>query len=229
MQYQGRNKYYMSKTVIFDLDGTLAYTAIDIRECFKKAFEIVGVNDNAFNWESLPIGPSLDELIALIASDLGDEIKTLIKREFSNLYDNSAYPMTNLTPGCKELLDWLKENNYKCFVATSKRNTPTKRILEKFLLSSYFCSVICTDSQMPLKKLSKKEMVENLVSVNNIDRLNCWMIGDTKSDCEAARVASIKGILVLNGYGSSEEHLNTPTDYVVDSLIDCKLIFERGK
>jgi phosphoglycolate phosphatase len=209
----------MPTSYIFDLDGTIAFTAVDIINSLKEAYSIARVPLKYFDFNSIKIGPPLDDLITLISPEVTRETRDLVKNEFSRLYDQSNYPETILTPGALDVLDYIKSMNAFCAIATSKRVVPARRIISKLSIAGFFNDIICTDSLLS-SKLTKAEMLEHLVRHNGLNVERTWMIGDTDTDCVAAKKVGMRSIAVFNGYGTFSE-LELANPYIlVPSLIE---------
>jgi D-glycero-D-manno-heptose 1,7-bisphosphate phosphatase len=73
----------------------------------------------------------------------------------------------------------------------------------------------------------KPEMLLNAAYLYSIDLPNSWLIGDKRTDCEAADAAGVRSILVLTGHGQEEvkkpgshrvsnDLYSAVTEYIVD-------------
>ena len=190
----------MSKSILFDLDGTLTDSGEGIINCAILALEHYG----------LPI-PDRDVMRTFVGPPLGDsflrhgvpedkipEAIAIYRARYIPIgaFENTPYP------GVRELLEELKALGYTLFVATSKPETTSVKILEHFDLAKYF-DRICGASN-DLSRNSKEAVIEYLLELNGRTD-NMIMVGDTKFDIIGAKAHGIPAIGVSWGYGKVEE------------------------
>ena len=201
---------------IFDLDGTIADTAFDIIDSLKQAI----INAGCY-YESIDkklnvnlIGPPIREILKNIDANIDKETVECIVENFRHIYDNNQYHNTMLYDGIFELLNSLKQNNKKLFIATNKPQKPSLRIMEMLGMKDYFSEIVCIDSITAVS--SKQNMVEYLISRWGLDTEKTIMIGDSESDITAAKNNSIKCIAILSGYGARENIKCLCPDHVIE-------------
>ena len=202
------------KNYIFDMDGTLINSSEEVLKCFKQAFKEAKYEIDTAKLTSDVIGPPLRQIIDLIAPDLVDEEKiNEIISNFRRIYDYSEDDVSVMYSGIYDLLVNLKKLNYKLFIATFKPNIPTLRLIKKFGLESFFEDIYTIDKFGT--KITKEEMITDILKSHNLKREETVMIGDAKSDMIAAKGAGVIGIGVLWGYGSDKEPIKQNSDLVV--------------
>ena len=107
------------------------------------------------------------------------------------LFENEVYE------GIPELLSKLKNNGHRLFVATSKPENMTMRILEHFDLLKYFEGVV--GASLDKSRDNKEAVIEHLLKTHKIN--NAIMVGDTVFDVIGAKYLKIDTIGVLWGFG----------------------------
>lgn len=188
------------KNILFDLDGTLIDSAPGIEESFHYAYKHIYKEECKKDIKSL-IGPSIDQVLKSITlEDNVDIIKSFVN-EFKNHYDSVGYLKTKLYPEVETVIETLLKNNLNLFIATNKREKPTKLILEHFSILSYFKEIYCSDS-FDLSFSSKTELVTNLMKQQALLSCETLMVGDTIHDGTAANSNSLDFVLVEYGYGN---------------------------
>lgn len=191
---------------IFDLDGTLADSSKEVLLCFEKAFETIGIEIDKTRLNSDVIGPPLVDIIKLIAPHIKDDIVLLdrVVQAFREIYDYDENDISTLYDGVYELLHDLKKEGKRLFVATFKPMLPTVRVMKKLGLDM-FEDVYTIDKFG--EKITKTEMIEDIVKKYGLKKEETVMIGDAINDMNAAQNAGIKGIAALWGYESDKQKL----------------------
>ena len=187
----------MTRSILFDLDGTLTDSGEGIINCAIYALEYYG----------LPI-PSREELRSIVGPPLH---KSLVKfgvpvEEADNAvakyreryipigkFENTPYP------GIQELLERLKADGHHLFVATSKPEAMSVEILEHFGLAHYF-DRICGAS-LDTSRSTKEAVIAYLLNECGAQE-NAIMVGDTDFDVIGANAHGIPTIGVSWGYGT---------------------------
>ncbi len=74
----------------------------------------------------------------------------------------------------------------------------------------------------------KPGMILKAAADLNLDLAQCWFIGDTTVDVEAARNAGVKSILVETGYAGKDSKFSAQPDFTAKNVLDAvRLIMER--
>lgn len=212
------------KNYIFDLDGTLVNSSAEVLKCFEKAFEKANFKIDKTRLIPDIIGPPLPEIIKTIVPNIEDENKiSEIIQYFRGFYDYSENDISIMYDGIYDLLRDLKNSDCRLFIATFKPQVPTLRLIKKFQLEAFFDDIYAIDKFG--EKITKEEMIKDIISTYNLKKEETVMIGDAASDMIAAKQVNIKGIGVLWGYGSDKEPLKQNADYVLCNVGEalCKI------
>lgn len=126
------------------------------------------------------------------------------------------------TDGCKETLAYLTEFGYKIFVVTNQSGVARGYFSEDevhklhdyiaseavkvggYIEKFYYCPHL-KDGSVPKYSIDcdcrkpKPGMILQAFSEYNLDKNECFLIGDSKRDIEAAEAAGIKGYLYQGG------------------------------
>lgn len=209
----------MIKNIIFDLDGTISKSAPGILNAFEYSLEKMGKSysrDDLYKY----IGPPLkDSFVKELGEDLADQ-GVEIYREY---YFKKGLFETEIYDGIKDLLDNLNSNGYKIFLATSKGEESSEKILEYFGILDYFSYVSGSENN----KNTKKKVIDHLLKENNLKSSESIMIGDRSYDIEAASNLEIKTIAVTYGYGIKEEFKKA--SFIANSPYEIINIIEKLK
>lgn len=192
----------MQKTILFDLDGTLTDSGEGIINCAIVALEHFHLPIPSREELRVFVGPPLQESFLRfgVPADMVDEAIAVYRSRYIPIgkFENIPYP------GIRELLEALKAEGHKLYVATSKPETMSVEILEHFGLAKYF-DQICGAS-MDASRSTKEAVIAYLLEQNGRAD-NMVMVGDTKYDVLGAKKHGISTIGVAWGYGEVADML----------------------
>lgn len=192
----------MTKNILFDLDGTLTDSGEGIINCAILALEHFGLPIPSREALRVIVGPPLDQSFIRfgVPADRTDEAIRVYRSRYTTVGKFENYPY----PGIRETLQALQKAGHRLFVATSKPETMSVEILEKFELAQYF-ELIC-GATMDGSRSHKADVIAYLLGkVGSLE--NVVMVGDTKFDVLGAKEHGIATVGVAWGYGTREEML----------------------
>ena len=186
--------------LIFDLDGTI----IDSRQDLATAVNLIRRD------LGLPPLP-----VERVAGFVGDGAKKLLERSlrgesadidalaprFYRHYREHLCDETTLYPGVAEGLAGLKENGFLPAMISNKPSEFCCTILKHFNLYDLFSSSLGGDDTAHLKP-HPGPIFQTLEKLGVPDS-NAWMIGDHRTDLEAARHAHVHAGFVTYGIGTA--------------------------
>ena len=201
------------KSIFFDLDGTLTDSGEGIFNCAELALRHFGLPIPTRQEMRVFVGPPLRETFAKFSVP-ADGIETAMdvyrsRYNTIGLFENTPYP------GIRELLERLKADGHRLFVATSKPESMAVRILEKFDLSRYF-EIICGATFD--KSRDCKEAVIAYLLEQTAENSKAIMVGDTAYDVIGAKAHGIPTIGVAWGYGKVEDMVNAGAAAIANSM-----------
>ncbi len=193
----------MPKTILFDLDGTLTDSGEGIIKSSAMVLEKYGLPVPSYEEMRVFVGPPLHETFHKfgVPKEKCDDAVELYRVRYNTvgLFENFPYP------GIRELLEALKAQGHRLFVATSKPEEMSVRILEHFDLAKYF--EIIAGATLDRSRLEKSDVIAYLLQqAGSVE--NCIMIGDTVFDVVGAAAHKIPTIGVAWGYGKVEDMKN---------------------
>ncbi|MDO5153651.1 MAG: HAD-IA family hydrolase [Eubacteriales bacterium] len=190
----------VQKTILFDLDGTLTDSGEGIINCAILALQHFGLPIPSREEMRVFVGPPLQESFIRhgVPADRAEEAVRIYRSRYIPIgkFENTPYP------GIREMLEALKADGHKLYVATSKPEAMSIEILEHFDLARYF-DQIC-GATMDFSRSSKEAVIAYLLEQNGRSD-NTVMVGDTKFDILGAASHGIPAIGVAWGYGETAD------------------------
>lgn len=134
------------KAVVFDMDGVI----FDSETCVIESWKVVAQKHGIENVETvLPhcLGRNYDTTKQIFLDYYGkdfpyDDYKKECSKVYHDTYDGGRLPMK---PGIRELLEFLKQNDYKVGLASSTRKATIVQQLEEAKLIQYFDDLVSGD------------------------------------------------------------------------------------
>ena len=188
------------KAIFFDLDGTLTDSGEGIINCVTLALKHFGLPIPSRESLGVFVGPPLEKTFVEfgIPEDKTDEAIAVFRSRYNTVgkFENTPYP------GVHQLLQNLKDQGHRLFVATSKPEKTALEVLAKFQLTDYL-EKIC-GATMDGSRVNKEDVITYLLAQVQ-DVKNVIMVGDTRYDVLGAKHHGIDTIGVSWGYGSVAE------------------------
>lgn len=189
----------MYNNILFDLDGTLTDPMMGITNAVMYSLKKFGIEESdrtkLYKFIGPPLSDSYSEYYGFAQETIPDVIKAY--REYysvTGLLENQVYD------GTEKLLIDLKAAGKKLYVATSKPDVFSVKILEHFGLAKYFDGI--AGATMNETRTTKVEVIRYAFDAFGIhDFTETIMVGDRKHDVLGAKEAGIDCIGVLFGYG----------------------------
>ena len=190
----------IQKSILFDLDGTLTDSGEGIMKSAVYALSHYGIEAPPEAELRSFVGPPLTESFARfgVPQDQLTKAVEIYRSRYIPIgrFENEPYP------GIRELLEKLKADGHKLYVATSKPEWMSIEILEHFDLAKYF-DQIC-GAATDFSRNSKEAVIAHLLAECGAQE-NPVMVGDTAYDVIGAKEHGIPTIGVDWGYGKNED------------------------
>jgi phosphoglycolate phosphatase len=194
-------------TILFDLDGTLVDTAPDLMNAHNHVMKKYGYQTKSTKEIRNMIGKGAGALIG--RSIWGQAKKEFMKvddkkikkemvKEFVNFYGKNIINESTLIPGVKKFLEWCQRQKITMAVCTNKQEHLAIDLLKKIEIYNYF-EYVAGSNTFDYCKPDPRHLT-TVIEILNGDVKRSLMIGDSETDANAAKGASIPVILLENGY-----------------------------
>ena len=202
----------MNSAAVFDLDGTLADTALDLLNAGNLTFEEMGINyrliKNRDEGISSKGGRSTIRQGLLNSNGFIDEkIVESLYPIFLKNYEKVIKDNSVLYEGTLEMLNYLKSNNIQLGVCTNKPKKQADILLKKLNIHSFFKIVVGPDTYR-CPKPNPKPLLKTIDNLGASIKSTVF-VGDTNTDYMTSKTANVPFILLLYGHGVIHQNFNT--------------------
>ena len=203
-------KFENKKLLIFDLDGTLINSALDLALAVNYMLEQLG--RDTFNEEVIHgwVGNGALTLVKRALSgtrEIDDNLDEAYAEKaltiFLDYYEKNLCNATVPYPHVIETLHALKDKGYTLAIVTNKPFAFVSPILKGLGMDALFTCILGGDS-LPEKKPHPQPLLHVCKSLE-VDVESAVMIGDSKNDILAANACGMDSVGVTYGYNYGEE------------------------
>jgi len=211
--------------ILIDVDGTLVDSVPDLAYCVDEMLSQLDMPKRGEAAVREWVGNGVETLVrrGLVNALDGDPDPDLFEKAvpiFSSLYAENTSKRSYLYPGVEEGLNYLKAEGYRLGCVTNKARAFTIPIIRELGIEDYFEKIICGDDT-PLKKPDPLPLLTAAEQMG-IQPEHAMMLGDSKSDVQAARAANFQIICMSYGYNHGEDIRGYHPDAVIDSFTELK-------
>ncbi|HSQ42859.1 MAG TPA: HAD-IA family hydrolase [Fibrobacteraceae bacterium] len=204
----------MRPYLIFDLDGTLFDTSLDLARSVNFALAHAGLPCHEIPTIISFLGNGSLNLVRRSLQGMNDESLQCIHRDFLEHYRENCTIDIQPYPGVLEFL----EKPGRISLLTNKPQVATLKILKHFGLQNRFEQVLCGDTT-PERKPDPQGLLQ-ILSKAQVSPKNARMVGDDLPDLGCARAAGTSCTLLLSGFGKSTELLAQHPEGCVGSFAE---------
>lgn len=204
----------MIKLVIFDLDGTLLNTLEDLKECTNYILRKYHFPEHPLDSYRYFVGNGITVLIEkAIPPGTSDQLKKQILQDFLVYYDIHKADITKPYPGIVSLLETLQDKGIQLAVASNKIHEAMAPLMKHYFPSIDFLAAYGSKEGVPPKP--HPQIVEDIISLTNLDHSQILYVGDTKVDMDTAHHANLKAVGVLWGFRDRDELEGANADFII--------------
>ena len=220
-------------TILFDLDGTLVDTALDLMRAHNHVMSKFGYptksTEEIRNLVGQGAGAMLGRSIwGQAKKEFGkvqdEKIKKEMVKEFVEYYGNNIVNESKLIDGVKDFLIWSKEKKISMGVCTNKQEHLAIDLLKKIGIYDFF-EYVAGHNTFDYCKPDPRHLT-SVVEILDGDLKKTLMIGDSETDANAAKAAGIPVILLEDGY-TEKNTTEIYHNHLVKDFIDIEKIVTK--
>jgi phosphoglycolate phosphatase len=208
------------RLVVFDLDGTLIDSRLDLATAVNQVLAGKGARPLSVDRVTAMVGEGARVLLdrAFAAAGLPTAGEADLDA-FNEAYDEHLVETTTTYPGVGALLEHLSHMAALALV-TNKPSRPTRRLLAHFGLDRFFSDVCGGDT--PLGRKPSPAAVLQLMQTTGSAPPATLIVGDSRVDLATARAAGVRFCLARYGFGSAGMDASdlAAGDWIIDSPLD---------
>ncbi len=195
------------RTVLFDLDGTLADTAPDMAFALNAVREEMGLTALPFSQIRPRVSHGATALVQLALDEPHSERFAVLRNRFLEIYRNHLTRETRLFPGMDEVLHHIEQHNMKWGVVTNKPAWLTEPLLDQLNLTQRAACIVSGDTTAE-RKPHPAPMLYACEKTGSHGS-HCLYIGDAQRDIDAGKNAGMHTLVALFGYidATDQPHL----------------------
>ncbi|MCZ4322987.1 phosphoglycolate phosphatase [Pseudomonas anguilliseptica] len=209
------------RLVMFDLDGTLVDSVPDLaaaidktlRDLARPAAGVAQVRDWVGNGARVLVRRAL---AGGLAHEHIDEALTeqALERFMQHYAENHA--LTEVYPGVRPVLDWLREQQVELAIVTNKPERFVAPLLDEKGLGGYFRWIVGGDT-LPQQKPDPAALL-HVLKLARVTAEQALFVGDSRNDVLAAKAAGVPCVALSYGYNHGRPIAEENPAYVLDCL-----------
>ncbi|AKS46624.1 phosphoglycolate phosphatase [Octadecabacter temperatus] len=216
------------RSVIFDLDGTLADTSGDLIAAANVCFEGLGLG--ALLDPAKDAGTALRggrAMLSLGFSRVDGFGEDEILRQYPVLLETYAKDIdthTVMYDGAMDAVEALKSAGYGVGIATNKPEGLAEELMKRLGVRDAFASLVGADT-LPVRKPDPEHLFEAVRRLGGDTAKTC-LVGDSDTDRNTALAAGVPSILVTFG-PSGEDMAALKPEALIDDFAELPSVVER--
>ncbi len=216
----------LPQLVMFDLDGTLVDSVPDLAAAVdhmltEGGYPAAGV-EHVRNWVGNGAAMLVRRALAWAKGQapeaLSEALVELHLESFQLYYRDHSADQTRLYEGIQAGLEALQAAGVQLMMVTNKPEQFVPAILKATGLEQYFTTWLGGNS-LPEKKPHPLPLL-TLMEKAGVSPEQALMIGDSRSDIDAARAAGVKVVAVSYGYNHGRPVAEESPDLIVGSVVE---------
>lgn len=190
------------RTIVFDLDGTLLDTLTDLCSSANHALRTCGYPERTLDEIRMFVGNGVAVLIQrAVPEGTSDEDVQRCLDEFKAHYVDHCMDATGLYPGIAELLQTLRQKQYRVAIVSNKLQAGVTELYETFFRDTVDVAV---GESEDVRRKPDADMVVKALEDMGAAADDAVYVGDSDVDIMTARNAEMPCISVLWGFRDKE-------------------------
>jgi phosphoglycolate phosphatase len=207
--------------VVFDLDGTLADTAVDVRNSLVRALATEGLPPIDVATVRLMIGGGPQILVERALHRLGVPARTDLVARLAKSFHQEARRSGNansrLFEGVESTLRQLHSAGVRIGLCSNKPDDVCRLLARDLGIDGYIDEILGSSDSTPKKP--DPALLSGVIARLGVPPDEALYVGDSEVDVATARAAGVQVMLVNHGY-TARKASQLGADAVIDSVAD---------
>lgn len=206
----------MKRLVIFDLDGTLLNTIDDLGQAANYALERAGFPTHAVASYPFFVGNGVTKLLERVLPEEArtEENVSLLRKYFTEFYDEHNADNTKPYPEIEQLLVDLRANGIKIAVASNKYHSAVGKLIKHYFPDVEWAAIEGQKECVPVKP--DPSIVFEILAKCPTPKADVLYVGDSGVDMETARRACVTSCGVTWGFRPISELIKFHAENIVN-------------
>ncbi len=212
------------KAVLFDMDGTILDTVLDIYDCVNIYLEKFGYSRKSMNDVRHAMGGGANALVhKMLPENINEEDFQAFFSEYIPYYETHGKDKTAPYPGILKLLNDLKAQGTKLVVVSSKPHNGVVSLCEHYFNGIFDIALgDKLDGKMKLKPAP--DYLYYALDQLGISKKDAIYVGDSEFDIKVAQNAEMAGVVVTWGYRDFDELALLNPQYTANTIEELRKI-----
>lgn len=204
------------KCVIFDLDGTLLYTLEDLKNSVNFALSKNGFKERSVDEVREFVGNGIENLMRkAVPQNISENEFQLCFSDFKSHYKIHSEDNTKEYDGITDMLKVLKHNGFLLAVVSNKADFAVETLCNKYFKDLLDVAI---GERAGIKRKPSPDSVNEVIRLLNVNKENCYYVGDSDVDVKTAHNAEIKCIACTWGFREKSVLEKENPEYIIDSV-----------
>ena len=204
------------KAVVFDLDGTLLNTLLDIGAGANMALHRSGLPEHTMAEYRRLVGHGIRNLFRLaVPENTPESVYDEALSYYLSYYPEHCADHTDYFPGIQQMLNALHENGYRLGILSNKTEATSRKIIAQFFPDVPFALVWGNNGTRPLKPQTDAGYA--LCEALSLRADEIAYVGDGDTDMEFASKMGFFALGVTWGYRDRDELIAAGADVLADT------------
>jgi len=209
-----------NKAVIFDLDGTLAYTLEDIADSMNRVLNDHGFQEHDYETYKGFVGHGIRNLVyrAIPPEKRIDKLIDQCHIEMIDIYRENCLVKSRLYDGITELVNSLFEKGIKLAIFSNKAHELTVKVVDGLFGPGKFNFILGSGPDLPSKP--EPDGALQIAKEIGVDPVEMAYVGDSGTDMLTAKRAGMFAIGVTWGYRDKDDLIKNGADLIIDTPLE---------
>ena len=218
----------LAPLVLFDLDGTLVDSAVDLLNAINRLAEREGHAQVALSTLRPVVSKGARAMLAISFPDYDEERRESLRQPFLDIYEAAISEHSTPFEGVAEVLAEIEASGARWGIVSNKPHYLCVGVV-KAMGWERRCAVLLGGDSLPRRKPDPDQLL-HACQACGVDPAQAVYIGDDERDIVAARNAGMKSVAALWGYrlDTDDPHswqadaaVESPRELLLPGLLSC--------